>query len=103
MDRIGSSYIALPDLIIFGVAIALYWCLTTLPPNSLIGRVLALVCGFIIVSIIVVIPLADNLTSNGIDELSLVGIGLALGLLQWNRGKAKSKLTPASPPERQSS
>ena len=103
MYRIGSSYIALPDLIIFGVAIALYWCLTTQPPNSLIGRVLALVCGFVIVSIIVMISLADNLTSNGVDELSVIGIGLAFGLLRWNRARAKSKLTPSSPPECQSS
>ena len=103
MDRIGSSYIALPDLIIFGVAIALYWCLTTLPPNSLIARVLAIVCGFVIVSIILVIPLADNLTRDGINELSAIAIGLAFGLWDWNKARAKSKLTTVSPPECQSS
>jgi hypothetical protein len=36
MAEIGSSYIAFPDLIICGVAVALFYCLTTLPPNSLI-------------------------------------------------------------------
>jgi hypothetical protein len=99
MDNIGSSYIALPDLIIFCVTIALYWCLTTAPPNSLIGRVLALVSGFIIVSIIVVIPTADNLSSDGIKVLSFSGISLALGLLRWDRTRGKTKLTLPSPPE----
>jgi hypothetical protein len=103
VDKIGSSYIALPDLIICGVAIVLYYCLTIFPPNSLIARVLALVCGFVIVSIILVIPLAENLTSDGIRELSVIAIGLAYGLLDWNRARAKSKLTPVSPPECQSS
>ena len=104
MDKIGSSYIALPDLIICGVAIVLYYCLTTRPPNSLIARVLALVCGFVLVSIILVIPLADNLTSDGTKELAFIGMGLAFGLLEWNKARAKSKLTPAtSPPECQSS
>ena len=103
MDSIGSSYIAWPDLIIFGVAIALYRGLTIVPPNSLMGRVLALVCGLIILSIIVVIPSADNLNSKGVHVLSYVGFGLAFGLLQWNDARAKTKPTPASPPERQSS
>lgn len=87
MDKIGSSYIALPDLLIVGVAIVLYWCLTTLPPNSLINRVLALFCGFVIVSIVMVIPLADNLTRNGIEVLSSVGIVLALAVRQWNNAR----------------
>ena len=94
MDKIGSSYIALPDLIIFGVAIVLYYCLTTLPPDSLIGRALALVAGFVIVSIILVIPLADNLTSNGINELSVIAIGLAFGLLRWSRARGQIKTYP---------
>lgn len=87
MDKIGSSYIALPDLIIVGVAIVLYWGLTTLPPNSFLSRVLALFCGFVIVSIMVVIPLASDLTSEGIEVLAPVGIGLALGLRGWNRAR----------------
>jgi len=65
------------------------------------GRVLALVCGLIIVSIMVVIPIADDLNSKGIQVLSYVGMGLAFGLLQWNDARAKTKPTPASPPERQ--
>ena len=101
MDSIGSSYIALPDLIIFGAAIVLYRCLTTVPANTLRGRVLALISGFIIVAIIVVIPIADNLSSNGIHVLSYVGFALAFGLLEWNDARAQTKLTPASPPERQ--
>lgn len=86
MDKIGSSYIALPDLIIFGVAIVLAYRLTTQPPNSLISRVLPLVTGFMIVSIVVVIPLVE-LSRNGVHALSFVGIGLALCLLQWNSAR----------------
>lgn len=100
MDSIGSSYIAWPDLIIFGVTVVLYWSLTKVPPNSLMGRVLALVCGLVIVSIIVVIPSANNLSSNGIHVLSYVGIALAFGLLEWNSARDKTKPTPVSPPER---
>jgi hypothetical protein len=62
-----------------------------------------LVCGFVILSIILVIPLAYNLTSDGTKELAFIGMGLAFGLWEWNKARAKSKLTAASPPERQSS
>jgi hypothetical protein len=96
MDKIGSSYIALPDLIIFGLAIALLHRLTTLPPNSLLCRVLAVLSGFIVLAIIVVIPVANNLTHSGVFELSFAGIGLAIGLLKWNDARVESKL--ASPP-----
>ena len=99
MEQIGSSHIALPDLIIFGVAIVLYYCLRTQPPNSLPGRVCALICGLMMVSAIVVIPLAGNLTRKGIEALSYLGLFLAFGLLDWNRERAKSKLTSATPPE----
>ena len=93
MDKIGSSVIAVPDLILAGVAIVLYWWLDTVPPNSLKGRVLALVCGLMIVSIVLVIPLANNLTSNGIHLLAYVGICLALSLLKWNSARvAQTKL-----------
>jgi hypothetical protein len=64
---------------------------------------ISVVCGCIIVSIMVVIPIADNLNSKGIQVLSCVVIGLALDLWRWNDARAKTKPTPASPPERQSS
>lgn len=95
MDKIGSSYIALPDLIIVGVATALYWYLTNLPPNSLITRVLALVCGFVIVSIIAVMSISNDLTSSGVHMLAYVGGCLAFGLWRWNRSRIESKLTPS--------
>ena len=84
MNKIASSYISLPDLIICGVAVALFYHLTTLPPNNLVCRVLAAVCGCIIVAIIVVIVVAENLSGDGVGELATVGIGLAFGLFQWN-------------------
>jgi hypothetical protein len=61
MDKIGSSYIALPDLIIYGAAIVLFYRLTTLPPNSIECRILAVLCGCMIVAITVIIPVANNL------------------------------------------
>ena len=91
MDKIGSSYIALPDLIICGAAVALFYRLTTLPPNSLVCRVLAVLCACMIVAIIVVIPVADSLNHYGVMELAMVGTGLAFGLFQWNDNRIKSK------------
>ena len=91
MDKIGSSYIATPDLILFGGAILLYVCLTNLHPNSPIARVLALVCGLAILSIIIVIPVADNLTPSGIRSLAFVGFSLASSLWTWNKERLKAK------------
>jgi len=91
MDKIGSSYIALPDLIIYGAAIALCYRLTTLPPNSIECRILAVLCGCMIVAITVIIPVANNLSHHGVVELATVGMGLAFGLLKWNDNRIKSK------------
>jgi hypothetical protein len=62
-------------------------------------RVLALVCGLIIVAIIGVIPFANNLSENGVFELSYVGIGLAVGLLKWNDARIESRRASMAPPE----
>lgn len=91
MDKIGSSYIAWPDFIICGAALALFYSLTNLPPDSLICRVLAVISGCIIVSIIAVIVVANNLTDDGVHELSMIGMFLAFGLFQWNDARVKSK------------
>ena len=97
MDKIGSSYIAFPDLIICGVALALFYCLTTLPPNSLLSRVLAGVCGAIVAAIVLVIPLVPTLTSDGVQELSMIGIGLAYVLWKWNQARRQSRLASVTP------
>jgi hypothetical protein len=91
MDKIGSSYIALPDLIIWGVAVALFYRLTTLPPNSLVCRALAVLSGCIMVAIIAVIIVANNLSHHGVLDLATVGACLAFGLFQWNDNRIKSK------------
>ena len=91
MAEIGSSNIALADLIICGVAITLFYWLTTLPPDSLSCRILAVVCGCLIIAVLVVIPFADNLTANGVLELAMVGFGLGAGLLKWNDARVKSR------------
>lgn len=99
MDKIGSSYIAVTDLIICSVAIVLFYRLTTLPPNGVIARVLAVLCGCIVVAIIVVILLADNLSSGGVYELSMIGMGLSVGLWKWNHARVKSRPAPVTGPE----
>jgi hypothetical protein len=96
MAEIGSSYIAWPDLIIWGVAITLFYSLTTLPADSLSCRILAAVCGCIIIAIMVVIPTANDLTDSGIHELSMIGIGLACGLFKWNDARVKSRPAPVT-------
>jgi hypothetical protein len=91
MDQIGSSYIAWPDLIICGAAIALFYRLKTLPPNSLICRVLAVLSGCVIIAIIAIILIADSLSQAGVLELSMIGMLLAFGLFQWNDNRINSK------------
>jgi hypothetical protein len=91
MDQIGSSYIALPDLIVCGAAIALIYLLKILPPNSLTCRVLAVLSGCMIVAIIMIIVVADNLSQAGVSELSMIGFLLAFGLFEWNDNRIKSK------------
>jgi chromate transport protein ChrA len=102
VDKIGSSYIAKPDLIIFGGAIVLYYFMRTLPPNSRSARVVALICGLAIASIVVVIPVAITLTESGRHWLFWIGFMLAMGLWDWNKARMKSKLNAASPPQCQS-
>ena len=96
MDQIGSSYVALVDLIICVVVIVLYKSLTSLPPNTRVCRVLAALCGCIIVATIVAISVAD-LTSNGVFVLLYAGIALAFGLLDWDRHRTKAEVADASP------
>ena len=103
MAEIGSSYIAWPDLLICGVALGLFLAVTTYPPDSLGGRVLAILCGCGIATIIVVIIIADRLTQNGVHELSMIGIGLALGLFKWNDARRESKNRSREPGESQTS
>lgn len=99
MDKIGSSYIALPDLIICGAAVALIYSLITLPPNSLVCRTLAVISGGIIVAITVIIIGVANLSGEGVGELAMVGINLALGLFKWNGARVELKRASVTPPE----
>ena len=103
MAEIGSSYIAWPDLLIGIVALALFYGVTTSPPDSLAGRVFAILCGCAIATIIVVIVIADRLTSSGVDELSSIGFGLAFGLFKWNDARRESKNRSSEPAESQTS
>ena len=91
MDQIGSSYIALPDLIIWGAAIALVYLLKTLPAKSLRCRALAVLSYCMIIAIIVIIVVANNLSQTGVYELSMIGALLIFGLFEWNDNRVKSK------------
>jgi len=68
MDQIGSSYIALPELIICGAATAIIYLLKALPPNSSICRILAVLSGCMMIAIIMIILVADNLTQAGVGS-----------------------------------
>ena len=103
MGEIGSSYVAWPDLLICGVALLLFYGVTTRPPDSLGCRVLAVLCGCAIAAIIVVIPISDRLTENGVHELSTIGIGLAFGLFKWNDARRESKNRSREPAASQTS
>jgi uncharacterized membrane protein YczE len=98
MDQIGTSHITLIDLIICGAAIALYFRLTTMPPNTVICRIIAVLCGCIVVGIVVVLLLADNLGKDGVMELSMIAFWLCIGLSQWDHARVKSKLVPVTTP-----
>ena len=84
MDQIGASHITLPDLLICGVAAALFFRLGTLPPNSTICRIVAALCGCMVVAIVAVLLLTDNLSRNGVMELAFIAIWLCVGLWRWN-------------------
>lgn len=99
MNQLGASHITLPDLLVCGAAIVLFFHLTTLPPNGAICRILALICGCIVVAIVVVLFLADNLSKNAVWELSMIAMGMCVGLWRWIDARAKSNLSPAIPPE----
>ena len=74
-----SSTIAWGELIVCGVALFL---LSRLPPHSIAGRIVAVLSACGIVTIIVALFLVD-LKSDTVLVLSALGIGLALGLLDW--------------------
>lgn len=92
MDQIAASHITLPDLLIWGVAIFLFFRLRTLPPNSATCRLVAALCGCMVVAIVAVILLADNLSSIGVMELAMIAIWLCIGLSRWNDARSKSTL-----------
>lgn len=84
------SAIAWRELIVGGVALFL---LSRLPPHSIAGRIVAALSGCGIGAIIVALFLVD-LKSDTLLALAMLGMGLALGLLDWRSRTNVSRERP---------
>lgn len=96
MDQIGGSHITLPDMLICGVAIFLVIELSRLSPKSPICRIVAALCGCIVIGILVVLFVVD-LNKNAVWELSMVAFVLCVSLWQWNDKIKSTRATVTSP------
>jgi hypothetical protein len=102
MRGLGTSHIAIPDLIVCGVFVALMWHLKSAPRDGKLSRAVAVISAFAVASV-VVIGLAPiwfdiNLSEAGFKELALLGLFLAVGLLRWSYAKSESDSGPAMMP-----
>ena len=97
MDQIGTSHLVLADVIVWGLAIALFWHMKSAPVNSVLSRVAAALAVFAVVAIMAVLPLAANITSNGALELAMIGIWLCMGLGDWHARRKKAQLRKINP------
>jgi hypothetical protein len=88
------SAIAWRELIVCGVVLFL---LSRLPPHSIAGRIVAALSGCVIVAIIVALFVVD-LNRDTVLALSTLGLGLALGLLDWRSRIKVSREQPQSTP-----
>ena len=88
------SPIAWCELIVCGVAVFL---LTRLPPHSIAGRIVAGLSACVIAAIIVVLWVVD-LNRDTVLGLAVLGMGLALGLLDWRSRIKVSRERPQSTP-----
>jgi len=96
MDQIGTSHIAFADLLVCGVALALFLRLKFLPPNSALSHILAILSGCIVVAIIVALILANNLNRDAVFELAMIAIWLSIGLWNWNSARVEENVAEAS-------
>ena len=88
MDKIGTSHIATPDLLLCGVTLVLIVYLRR--RNSIWSRALALLCGSSIFAIITFLILADDLSHGAVFELAYIAFVLCWGLLDWNDAKSET-------------
>jgi hypothetical protein len=88
MDKIGTSHIANVDYLICLVTVLLIVSLDRLPRSSIWSRVLALLCGCLVISIIPFLILAD-LGEGGVFELSWIALALCFSLGRWNDRRSK--------------
>ena len=98
MDKIGTSHIATPDLVLCGITLVLVVYLRRLPRNSIWSRALALLCGLGIFAIIAFLILADDLTHGAVFELAYIAFVLCWSLWEWNDDKVETTIiSDASP------
>jgi Na+-translocating ferredoxin:NAD+ oxidoreductase RnfD subunit len=98
MNQIGASHITIPDLLVCGSAILLLVKLFTLPPNSAMCRIVALLSGCMVVGVMFVLFFTDSLSGKAVMELGLVAMGLCVGLDRWHV-RAKSTFGRVTPSE----
>ena len=80
------------QLIVYGIAL---FFLYYLPPHSIAGRIVAALSACVIVVIIVALFFVD-LNSDTVRGLAMLGIGLALGLLDWRSRIKVARKQPQS-------
>ena len=97
MDQIAASHITSADFFICGLAVVLYLRLGSLPPSSLMCRIVAALTGCTVAAIIVVMLVADNLSREGVFQLATIAGLLCFRLLKWNSERRESILASDMP------
>jgi len=92
MDKIGTSHISFPDVLICGGALLLIVYLRRLPWNSIWSQAVALLCGCAIIATIAFLILADDLSHNAVFELAWVALALCLSLWKWNMERDRTSV-----------
>lgn len=93
MHGLGTSYISSADFLVWGFFVVLIWRLYSAPRNGNLSRALAVLSGFVIVGVIVVL-LAVDLNSAAALELGWLALVLALSLLRWSGARTTSRSHP---------
>jgi hypothetical protein len=95
VDQIGTSYISTVDLVICGIALALFRWLAFPPKNAKLSVAIALASAGAVVAIGAVLFLVD-LNRGAVGELSMIALGLCFTLGHWH-DKRKKHASPAAP------
>ncbi len=95
MDTIGTSHIAVADLLIWIITLALIAGLWKLPQQSIWSVVVAILSGSLIIAIILLL-LLSRLNDKAVQELSYVGLLLCWILWDWSHERRKANVAKLS-------